>query len=269
MPAQSTRQLCHLWGVLERNAVTIVERLPDEALVLDVGGWASPFPRADWVLDLGPFETRGLYGYEGGSTEERFTERTWIRRDICDREPWPFADDQFDFVVCAHTLEDIRDPVWVCQELRRVGRAGYIETPSRAEEQSWGVQGPWVGWSHHRWLVDVVHGTLRFVMKPAVLHARDHFPGGHADALSDEERVVVLWWEGTFDAEERHFESPEELHRYLGAVVGHGGRTPAEHAPAAGARADRQSGPAVRRLGSRLRQAASSAATRRMSSSGS
>ncbi len=59
-------------------------------------------------------------------------------RDICDHEPYPFGDQEFDFVICSQTLEDVRDPIWVCSEINRIGKAGYIEVPSRLEEQSWG-----------------------------------------------------------------------------------------------------------------------------------
>lgn len=204
--------------MLEASARSIVERLSADELVLDVGGWGSPFERADWVLDLMPFETRGLYGYDRTSARERFSSDTWVQADICDHEPWPFDDDQFDFAVCSHTLEDIRDPLWVCRELQRVARAGYIETPSRAEEQSWGVHGPWVGWSHHRWLVDVVDGRLRFAMKPGALQERGHFPAGHADQLEPLDRVVQLWWEGSFEVEERQFFEADDLDRYLREV---------------------------------------------------
>jgi len=206
--------------VREASADAIRSRLSEDDLVLDVGGWGSPFDRADWVLDLLPHETRGLYGYDRSTADERFTAETWVQRDICDHLPWPFSDDQFDFAICSHTLEDIRDPIWVCHELQRVARAGYIETPSRAEEQSWGLQGQWVGWSHHRWLVDVVDGRLRFAMKPGVLHERDHFAAGHAASLDEAARVVELWWECSFDVEELLFVEPEELHAYLRDVPG-------------------------------------------------
>lgn len=146
-------------------------------LVLDVGGWASPLPRADWVIDLMPYETRGLYGNAPVAAGERFSAETWVERDICDRETWPFADNQFEFAICSHTLEDVRDPVWVCAELSRVAKAGYVETPSRLEEQSWGVTGPFVGWSHHHWLVEATAaGGLEFALKPHALHASpEHF----------------------------------------------------------------------------------------------
>jgi hypothetical protein len=187
--------------------------------VLDVGGWASPFPRADWVIDRAPYETRGLYGAESGEPE-RFSEITWVQRDVCDREPWPFADDQFAFAVCSHTLEDVRDPVWVCAEMVRVARAGYVEVPSRLEEQTPGLQGPWVGWGHHHWLctVDQAAGHLEFVFKHHIVHGRPEMQYRGAP-LSPEERVQQLWWEGSFSFAERIFDVPEELDAWLAAPV--------------------------------------------------
>ncbi len=199
----------------------ILERLADGDLVLDVGGWAQPFERADWVLDLLPYETRGLYGYDRDTADERFSAQTWVVRDVCDREPWPFADGQFDFAICAQTLEDLRDPVWVCQELQRVARAGYVEVPSRLEEQSLGVHGPWAGWSHHRWLCDLDGDGIRFVFKPPLVHTRDsdHFPAGFHATLAEEQRVEQLWWEGAFTAREQVFVEAEPLDEYLASFV--------------------------------------------------
>jgi hypothetical protein len=90
---------------------------------------------------------------------------------LCERKPWPFADRQFDFASCTHVLEDLRDPLWVCSELQRVAKAGYIETPSRIVEQSRGVEHPlYAGFYHHRWLVSVEEGALCFRFKPHSLH---------------------------------------------------------------------------------------------------
>ena len=202
--------------MLSGSRERIESTLGEDALVLDVGGWAKPFPRADWVLDLMPYETRGLYG-ELEPEAERFSADTWVELDMCERTPWPFADGQFHFAVCSQTLEDIRDPIWVCGELMRVARAGYIEVPSRLEEQSYGVHGPWVGWSHHRWLVDTGPGKITFVAKPHLLAGRQefHFPEGFAAALTDEERVQMLFWEGSFEYGERIFLEAEELDAYL------------------------------------------------------
>ena len=188
--------------------------------MLDIGAWGRPFTRADWVLDLMPYETRGDYGCDGPGPEQ-FTADTWIRRDICDREPWPFEDNQFDFVICSHTLEDIRDPIYACSEIIRVGKAGYIEVPSRLEEQSYGFQGPWVGWGHHHWLIDVSDGRIEFVFKHHILHGRetDHFPAGFQQGLPPEKRAQALWWEDSFEYEERVFIGPKEIDRYLADFV--------------------------------------------------
>lgn len=216
--------------MLEANVDRIEALVPDEALVLDVGGWAKPFARADWVLDLMPYETRGIYG-PATPGPERFDASTWVRRDMCDRAPWPFDDDQFDFAVCSHTLEDVRDPVWACSELNRVAKAGYLEVPSRLEEQSFGIHGQFVGWSHHRWLVDVTDEGVDFVFKPHMLHWRHEFqfPAELGAALTREERVQYLFWEGGFAYREVVFTAPQELDRYLADFVAEegAGRLPA------------------------------------------
>lgn len=202
--------------MLEANVRRMLERVGDDQRVLEVGGWAKPLARADWVLDLMPYETRGLYGRDGRAEDERFSAETWVLRDICDREPWPFEDDSFDFVVCSHTLEDLRDPIWVCSELERIGKAGYSEVPSRLEEQVYGFEGPWVGWSHHRWLIDVEDTDITFVFKTTVIEREGaHFPTAFRDLLSPEDRIETMWWEGSFGYREHLFYEPPEMDAYL------------------------------------------------------
>jgi len=199
------------------DSVARIDQLVDEgAVVLDIGGGYSPFPRADWVMDILPFEDRAASG-----TPERFSAQTWITRDICDREPYPFEDGSVDFVLCSHTLEDVRDPLWVCSEMNRIARAGYVEVPSRLEEQTYGVHGPWVGWAHHRWFVEEHDGALEFALKPHVIHRRktDHFPAAFLGELSAEERVLSFFWSGGFGFSERIFLGPEEVDRYLADFV--------------------------------------------------
>ena len=185
-----------------------IERLPEDGLLLDVGGWASPLARADWVVDLMPYATRGLYGKV---EHERFSEDTWVEHDIC--TPWPFEDGQFDFAVCSHTLEDIRDPVFACRELQRVAKAGYVEVPSRIEEQMTGVNGAWPGWAHHRWVIEIAGDTITFVHKshamPAIAYAE----------LPAERRNQWLWWDGSFDARERIMTSIEEHDAYFSEAL--------------------------------------------------
>jgi hypothetical protein len=197
----------------------LARELPDHALVLDVGSWARPLSRADWVMDIEAYDTRGAWGHDGDPAAERFRAATWVQRDLCAREPWPFADGQFDFAVCSHTLEDLRDPVWVCSELERVARAGYIEVPAPVEELTWGVHGEWVGWSHHRWLCVIEDGALELVYKPHLLvQAGSHLPRETVDGLSGEQRVSRLWWDGRLACRERVFSDPLAFDAWLGGL---------------------------------------------------
>ena len=198
--------------MLAASARAIEARLGPDDLVLDVGGGWDPFPRADWVLDLLEFRP--------GS---RATPQTWVRRDMCDHEPWPFEDDQFDFAVCSHTLEDVRDPVHVCRELSRVARGGYVEVPSRLMEQAFGIQGPWVGYGHHHWLIDVLpDGTLQFVFKSHALNGQPLFQvtAERYWSAPEEQRVHALFWDGEVRARERIFIGHEEHDAYVMEVAG-------------------------------------------------
>ena len=167
-----------------------------------------------------PYDTRGYYGRDGDGPE-RFSPATWIQRDLCSKEPYPFDDNEIDFVVCSHTLEDVRDPIWVCEEINRIGKGGYIEVPSRLEEQSYGVQGTWVGWGHHHWLVDIDGTQMQFTFKHHIIHGRktDHFPTSFWAGLGDEDRVQTMWWEGSFDFGEQIFIGPGEVDTYLASFV--------------------------------------------------
>lgn len=191
------------------KVLELIERKP-EAMVLDVGGCACPFNRANWVIDHLPFEERGFYEKFGmpssqGGGREFFAKEAWVQRDICERTPWPFEDKCFDFAVCSHTLEDVRGPLSVCSELVRVARAGYIESPSRAAESSRGWESPRIaGLSHHRWLIEVEGTHARFTPKYHSVHAdfRFAFPRSYLKKLAPADRVTFLFWEGEFTFEE-------------------------------------------------------------------
>jgi hypothetical protein len=213
----------------EPNVQVILSRLRPDDVVLDVGAWACPFNRANIVLDAEPFETRGYYrtlglpAWQGGKVE-CFEKESWIQRDLCAREPWPLADKSVDFAICSHTLEDLRDPLWVCSELIRVARAGYIEVPSRAAEQSRGWEAARIaGLSHHRWLIDIGDNRITFLMKYHLLHAdwRYSLPASFLRALPESRRVQWLFWTGSFEYAERTIHGSDaqaaELQRFVNA----------------------------------------------------
>ncbi len=204
--------------------------------MLDIGGWARPFNRANYVIDAEPYETRGYfsdpklaslrgwYAPAQAGDREWFSKDTWIQRDICDHEPFPFADKEVDFVICSQTLEDLRDPLWVCAEMIRVGKQGYIEVPSRLAESSRGLEPNQVGWSHHRWLIDIVGNQVYFTMKYHMIHShwRFSFP---ASRLPECKRAQWLFWDDSFRYSEVTILGPgqiaAELERFVRANNGY------------------------------------------------
>ncbi len=220
--------------MFEPNVELILERLKPGAVVLDVGGWACPFNRANIVMDAEPFATRGYYKTLGlpafqGGVEEHFTAASWIQRDLCAREPWPFEDKSIDFAICSHTLEDLRDPLGVCSELVRVAKAGYVEVPSRMAEQSRGWEHPRIaGLSHHRWLIDIAGSHITFLMKYHLVHAdwRYSLPVSFLRSLPERDQVQWLFWDDRFEFEERVIHGSDaqaaELERFVQATHPYG-----------------------------------------------
>jgi len=46
----------------------------------------------------------------------------------------PFNDKEFDFIISSHVLEHVADPRFFISELERIGKEGYIEVPTRLED---------------------------------------------------------------------------------------------------------------------------------------
>ena len=186
----------------------LTTRFPNAIKVLDIGVARQLCSLATHVIDfLSYAEAKSIWGpYFKNIT---ILPENWIVHDICDRQPFPFEDNYFDLVVCNHVLEDIRDPIHVCSEISRIGKAGYIETPSPLLELTRGMDPngkSYVGYCHHRWLVENRDGELEFNFKPHFLHSsrRFHFPNRFAEKWYRQDRAYTqLFWEGEFKAMEK------------------------------------------------------------------
>ncbi|MEP0885054.1 class I SAM-dependent methyltransferase [Trichocoleus sp. ST-U3] len=155
-----------------------IDSLPANAKILDVGGWFKPCSLATHVVDLMPWETRGAKLQLEPLPDERFTKETWYQLNFLNPKlELPFADKEFDFSICSHTLEDLESPHYLIPEILRVSKAGYIEVPSRLHEQTIGVRdraSSLVGHPHHYWIIDKEENTLFFYNKS------DSLAGSHS-----------------------------------------------------------------------------------------
>ena len=73
-------------------------------------------------------------------------------------EALPFRDHSFAFAIASHIGEHVDDPAGLCDELRRVAKAGYIETPSPVADLL-------LHEDYHLWRVGSHRGTLVFTAK--------------------------------------------------------------------------------------------------------
>lgn len=190
--------------MFRENLPAILSKIAPGSVVVDIGGWAQPFTRSNYVIDLMPYQTRGIFG-RVGPEQEHFTSETWLKLDVC-TDPLPFADKSVDYLLCSHTLEDLRDPVRVCREINRVAKAGYIEVPSRAMESIWRLEHPgYPGYYHHHWLVEVdPDQRLTFRFKTPLMSSSWKYvlPHSYLRRLPERERVTWLFWDGRLDCRE-------------------------------------------------------------------
>lgn len=107
-----------------------------EDKVLEIGSGHQPYYRSDVLLDKFP------------SGQDERGGKLVIDRPLVigDAENLPFKDKSFDFVIASHLLEHARHPEQLLKEITRVGKKGYIETPSPLRERV-------KDWPFHRWYV--------------------------------------------------------------------------------------------------------------------
>ncbi len=107
-------------------------------LVLEIGSGDNPRPRSDILCDRIPDDDTQRAG-------KIVLDRPFI---AADGQHLPFADNSFDYIICCHVLEHAEDPALFLSELMRVGKGGYIETPTETCERLY-------GWPYHRWLINL------------------------------------------------------------------------------------------------------------------
>ena len=121
--------------------------------VLDIGSGNDPFPQATHLADMYGEDNRHR---SGGVIALARDKRPLVYSDI---EVLPFRTGSFDFVYCSHVLEHVVDPVAACREIVRIGRPGYIETPTRLSD----IMFNFTRLRHHRWHVSAVVDTMVFI----------------------------------------------------------------------------------------------------------
>ncbi|MFA6006076.1 MAG: class I SAM-dependent methyltransferase [Patescibacteria group bacterium] len=119
-------------------------------VIADIGCGDHPYEEATIFVDKFP-ETNN----QRGSDLVVPAGKKFVHGDI---ENLPFGDKEIDFLHCRYVLEHVENPARACQEIIRVAKRGYLETPS-------------IFWmflfrrSHnkHRWIINIENNKLVFV----------------------------------------------------------------------------------------------------------
>lgn len=99
----------------------------------------------------------------------------------------------------------MRDPLFVCEQLIRVSKRGYIEVPTRYRDCSKEKAEDTVsGYNHHRWLIDLHEDSLIFTAKLHWAHTVDYLTEAKRNYLNFHNfHYFGFLWENSFNFSER------------------------------------------------------------------
>jgi len=174
--------------------------------VIDIGGgmysWASEF--VTHIADIQLYD-----GYE----DKRF-----FKLDFND--PSTFAElyedittnGPFDFVLCTHTLEDLRNPEPLLKLMPKIGKQGFIAVPNKYREmckfaegyhpdtqRDWELNSSYRGYMHHRWICVVIDGVFYMIPKLPILESVTWLDCATQDKMHHTSDSLSVWWEQDYE----------------------------------------------------------------------
>lgn len=166
----------------------VIEYLKEKQFkrVLDIGGAMWPWAR-EVVTHYFDILNPHIYLKDSDLYDDNMKKSIYLHGDINDGYGWEeikadvAANGLFDFVTCTQTLEDIRNPSFVIRSLPSIAKQGFISVPHKYREltyvegydpiaqKEWGLNKPYIGYCHHRWIFSVIEKagvkTLRLFPK--------------------------------------------------------------------------------------------------------
>lgn len=163
--------------------------------VIDVGGsvngWSSPY--VDAVIDFNDLDINN----------------TNIKHFKCDithpdsyLEILKYVEEngKFDFCICTHTLEDIMNPVYVCEQICKIANEGYISFPSKFRELSRFEGGNYRGYIHHRWIFKV-RGGSKIIAFPKINLIENNLLFDKIANMSEDLKDLSFYWRENIEME--------------------------------------------------------------------
>ena len=107
--------------MIERTSKSHIDKILSEKKnwkILDIGCGFSPNKYATTICDV-------------LDLKDRYSGKKFV---MLKGENLPFNDNQFDFVIASHVLEHVKNPNKFLNEISRVAKQGYIEVPTKLED---------------------------------------------------------------------------------------------------------------------------------------
>lgn len=176
----------------------------------------QPLSRADYVVDSTPYPEKEIVSVKGWSPIQ-FSKETWITVDLsCD--PLPFDDKSVDFVFCSHTLSRLRDPIFLCREMIRVGKRGFIDFPSKWIEcqryvDAGNLSEYYSGYVNSRWLIEAQSNRLIFTPKTTLAGVTTCEEKKKVDKYRKSPRIwsTPFFWSEDFKFDEKPIHSAKDV----------------------------------------------------------
>lgn len=178
----------------KRNAIISAHLPSDAQRIVDVGCGHYPSKFANIAMDRAANDDL----QRGGLSLK--TDRAGVRFIDLDlnRFPYPFADKEFDYLICTHVLEHVDDPVRTCGEFARIAKAGYLEVPYFAADVFVSNND-----AIHRWLCMYAPAghVLSFTNRDTLVATFPPLPTGLIMRFFLQLRNVTYTWSGTINAQ--------------------------------------------------------------------
>lgn len=156
--------------------------------VIDIGGvyngWSMPY--IDAIID---FNCKDINGVANNIKLFNF--------DITNPNKYTEIDEyiskngKFDFAICTHVLEDIMNPVFVCEQIAKIANEGYIAFPSKYREL-YRFEGHYRGYIHHRWIFDTVNNN-NIIAYPKINYIENYIFDRIANISNDIQDLSFFW----------------------------------------------------------------------------
>ena len=116
----------------------------------------------------------------------------------------PFNDKEFDYVICAHVIEHVNDPIFFKKEIERIGKSGYIELPTRLNDNMvFGCDEEIFG---HKWWFEFDDDNKKLVFSTKIDAIEQFVSVGSIFDLTeifDDSFIIQTYWNDNIDMEQK------------------------------------------------------------------